>query len=130
MPYDFTLSDVIPATPQQIYDAWLDSKSHAEMTGAVANISGREGAKFSAWDGYITGVNVKLEPGKRIIQTWRTTQFKDSDSDSQIDVLLEPVAGGTRLTLHHTNVPDGHTDYEHGGWQDNYFEPMKRYFGA
>jgi hypothetical protein len=25
MPFEFTVSDVIPATPQEIYDAWLDS---------------------------------------------------------------------------------------------------------
>ncbi|MHB8628857.1 MAG: SRPBCC domain-containing protein [Aggregatilineales bacterium] len=99
------------------------------MTGTkTADASPHEGARFTAGAGYITGTNVKLEPGKRIVQTWRTTEFQDSDPDSQIVVLLEPVAGGTKLTLHHTNVPDGHTGYEHGGWQDNYFAPMKRYF--
>jgi hypothetical protein len=25
-------------------------------------------------------------------------------------------------------VPDGHTSYERGGWQDHYFKPMKAYF--
>jgi activator of HSP90 ATPase len=69
-----------------------------------------------------------LEPGRRIVQTWRTSEFSDADPDSEIEVLLEPVDGGTRLTLHHRHVPDGQLDYEHGGWQDNYFEPMRGYF--
>jgi activator of HSP90 ATPase len=64
------------------------------------------------------------------VQSWRTTKFTRTDADSQIEVLLEPVATGTRLILHHTNVPDGHTGYQNGGWQEHYFEPMKRYFGA
>jgi len=43
-------------------------------------------------------------------------------------VLLEPVPGGTRITVRHSNVPDGHTSYRDGGWQRSYFEPMKKYF--
>jgi activator of HSP90 ATPase len=130
MPFEFTVSDVIPATPQQIYDAWLDSKGHANITGgAPAKVSAKEGDKFTAWDGYISGKNVKLESGKRIVQTWRTTEFKKSDPDSQIEITLEPVTGGTQLTLHHTNVPDGQTEYE-SGWQENYFDTMKEFFGS
>ena len=130
MPFDFTVSDVIPATPQQIYDAWLDDEGHANITGgASADISPNEGERFTVWDGYITGANLKLEPGKRIVQSWRTTEFTDSDPDSQIEVVLEPVEGGTKLTLHHTNVPDGQTGYRDGGWQESYFDTMKIYFG-
>lgn len=129
MAFDFTLSDIIPATPRRVYDAWLDSKAHGAMTGSKARISAKEGAAFTAWDGYISGRNVTLEPGRRIVQSWRTTKFTTADPDSQIEVLLEPVPGGTKLTLHHTNVPDGHTSYRDGGWQKNYFTPMKAYFG-
>lgn len=130
MPFEFTVSDVIPAEPQQIYDAWIDSKGHANITGGQrARASEREGAAFTAWDGYITGTNVNLEPPRRIVQQWRTTEFTDADADSVIEVLLEPVEGGTRITVHHSNVPDGHTSYQDGGWQENYFDPMKQFFG-
>ena len=128
MTFAFTLTEVIPATPRQIYDAWLDSRGHSKMTGSKAKAAATEGAAFTAWGGYIKGRNLTLEPGRRIVQSWRTTKFTRADADSQIEVLLEPVAEGTRLTLHHTNVPDGHTGYLNGGWQEHYFEPMKRYF--
>jgi activator of HSP90 ATPase len=130
MPYNFTVSDIIPADPQAIYDAWLDSEGHANLTGgASADISATEGANYAAWDGYISGKNIRLEAGKRIVQTWRTTEFRDTDPDSQIEVLLEPVSGGTQVTIHHTNVPDGQTGYEKGGWQESYFDTMKAFFG-
>jgi activator of HSP90 ATPase len=129
MAFDFTLTAIIPATPQEVYDAWLDAKSHGAMTGSKAKAAPQEGAAFTAWDGYISGRTLKLEPGHRIVQSWRTTKFAKGDPDSQIEVLLEPVKGGTKLTLRHTNVPDGHTSYRDGGWQDNYFDPMKKYFG-
>ena len=75
MPFSFTLTDIIPATPQQIYDAWLDSRGHTKMTGSAARAKPVEGATFSAWGGYIKGKNLNLEPGRRIVQSWRTTKF-------------------------------------------------------
>jgi activator of HSP90 ATPase len=129
MSYDFTLSATIPASPRDIYNAWLDSRRHAAMTGGKAKMSKTVGAKVSAWDGYILGENLELVPGKRIVQSWRTTKFTRKDGDSTITVTLKPAKGGTRLTLAHSNVPDLHTSYQDGGWQTHYFEPMKKYFG-
>jgi uncharacterized protein YndB with AHSA1/START domain len=131
MTFAFTVSDTIPASPQQIYDAWLSSAGHAQITGGQpARISAQEGAEFTVWNGFISGRNRTLEPGRRIVQTWRATKFTNADADSQIEVLLEPVPGGTKVTLHHTDVPDGHTSYRDGGWQKSYFEPMKRHFSG
>lgn len=130
MAFAFILTEVIPATPRQIYDAWLDSRGHTAMTGSAAEAAAIEGATFTAWGGYISGHNLTLEPGRRIVQAWRTTRFTAADPDSRIDVLLEPAAEGTKLTLHHSEVPDGHTGYQNGGWQEHYFEPMKRYFAG
>src|SRR5262249_26520669 len=129
MPFEFSVSDFIPAGAQDIYDAWLSSSGHEKITGGQkAQISAQEGAAFTVWNGYITGRNLKLEPGRRIVQSWRTTKFTDTDPDSQIEVLLQPAAGGTTVTVRHSNVPDGHTSYRDGGWQRSYFEPMKQHF--
>jgi uncharacterized protein YndB with AHSA1/START domain len=128
MPYSFILTATIPASPQEVYDAWLDSRAHSAMTGGKATQSADVGAAVTAWDDYITGNNVELVPGKRIVQTWRTTEFTDEHGDSVIIVTLDPVSGGSQLTLEHTNVPDEHTSYEESGWREHYFEPMQRYF--
>jgi activator of HSP90 ATPase len=128
MTYDFKLTCALPATPEAIYDAWLDSARHTAMTGAPAQIGAGVGDVYSAWDGYIVGKTLELVPGKRIVQSWRTTDFADEDPDSTIAIELEPTGTGARLTLLHCGVPDDHTDYENGGWRDFYFEPMKAYF--
>jgi activator of HSP90 ATPase len=128
MPYDYELTEVLPASPDEIYRAWLSSEEHGAMTGGSATIDPRLGGEYEAWDGYITGRTIALEPGRRIVQTWRTSEFADPDPDSEIEVLLEPVEGGTKLTLHHRNVPPNQPDYENEGWRENYFEPMKVYF--
>jgi hypothetical protein len=81
-----------------------------------------------AWDGYITGRNLELVPGERIMQSWRTADFTDEHEDSIVTLTLTEVEGGTLLTLAHSDVPDEQTSYEPGGWQEHYFEPMKEYF--
>jgi uncharacterized protein YndB with AHSA1/START domain len=128
MPYTFTLTATIPASPVEIFEAWLDSIGHSEMTGGEATMSDEVGAEVTAWDGYISGRNLELVPGERIVQSWRTSEFADEDQDSIITVVLQEVDEGTLLTLEHRNVPDAHRSYEEGGWQSNYFEPMVAYF--
>ena len=128
MPYTFTLTASIPASPEEIYQAWLDSLAHSEMTGGEASMSDQIGAEVSAWDGYISGRNIELIPSERIVQAWRTSEFEDEDEDSVITVILEPVGAETLLTLEHSNVPDEHKSYEEGGWEFELFRTDGRLF--
>ena len=128
MPESFTISRVLPATPQQVYEAWLDDAQHTEMTGALASCEAKPGGKFMAWEGYIEGPNVELKPFERIVQNWRTSEFPDAASDSLVEINLEPSNGGTLFTLTHTNIPDGQGDRYKVGWVDQYLDPMHEYF--
>lgn len=130
MAKSFEVKTVLPATPEQVYAAWLDSTAHGEMTGGAANTSAEVGAAHSAWDGYITGKNLALKPGARILQSWRSEEFPDDAPDSTIEVLLRAVDAGTELTLVHRDVPDDQADDYEQGWLDHYFEPMHAYFAA
>ena len=128
MAIEFTVSALIAVAPEEIYEAWLDSEGHSKMTGSPAHATANVGESFDAWDGYISGKNLELEPGKRIVQSWRGSSYKDSDEDSQIEVNFEAVDDGTKITLTHTNVPDDQGSHE-PGWATHYFEPMQKYFG-
>ncbi len=97
------------------------------MTGGTAFVSDKIGDKFTAWDGYIKGKNLVLEPYNKIVQSWRSTNFEDHEDDSQIEVILNEGDSETKLTLIHTNVPESGEHYKKG-WYEHYFEPMKRYF--
>jgi len=124
---EFTLDCQLPASPLSVYNAWLSSEGHTEMTGGEASASDQDGAEFYAWDQYIWGKNIELEPGCRIVQSWRTTEFAESDPDSEIEILLSEHDGGTHLVLTHRNLQEDATQYIQG-WQDHYFNPMLRYF--
>ncbi len=127
MTLSFQVSTTIPAPPEQLYDAWLDSKAHSAMTGAGAIVSDKPGGDFQAWDGYITGRNLELEPGRRIVQAWRTVEFADEEPDSRLEITFRPVPGGTLLTIQHSELPPHGTQYQQG-WHESYFEPMLAYF--
>ena len=127
MSIDFEIFDIFSATPQQVYDAWLDSEGHSKMTGGAAEASAEVGGEFTAWDGYIWGKNLELEPGKRILQSWRTQEFQESEPDSELEIILEAAPEVTKLTLKHTGLPEHGMQYK-DGWVEHYFEPMKAYF--
>jgi activator of HSP90 ATPase len=128
--YDFEVSGLVPAPPDVVYTAWLSSDEHSAMTGGAAHVDAREGGDFDAWDGYIRGVSVKLEPFSRIVQTWRTENFTEEHVDSQIEVIFQGDEDETLVIVRHSNVPDDQLGYENGGWQKSYFDPMKAYFSA
>lgn len=121
------LIEIFTTTPEEIYNAWLDSTKHSNMTGGQAECSITIGDQFTAWDGYISGKNIHLILNEEIIQTWRTSEFDSKDEDSKLVIKLKEVKEGTELTLLHSNIPKGQTQYKEG-WEEHYFTPMKNYF--
>ena len=127
MKTEFEIECMFPVSAGTIYKAWLSSEGHSQMTGGEAQCSEVEGDAFSAWDGYISGTNIKLVPDQEIVQNWRTTEFAEEDEDSLLTIQLEPTKEGCRLKLKHERIPEGQSDYEQG-WHDHYFTPMSEYF--
>jgi len=127
MNINFEISAVIDASPQQIYEAWLDSDQHSAMTGGEAFVTNSIGDSFDAWDGYIEGKNIELKKDEAIIQHWRTSEFDVSDDDSLLEILLEEHSEGCILTIKHSHLPAHGMQYKQG-WIDNYFNPMTAYF--
>lgn len=125
------VSGVVPATPEQIYDAWLDAELHAAMTGgSAATVEGIEvGGRFTAGDGYMWGRHLVLEPGRRIVQAWRSKDFPAGAPDSRLEVVLDAADGGTWVTIRHHDVPEGQGAMYRDGWEVYYLEPMRRHFG-
>jgi len=122
------VSCILPVDPSTIYRDWMSSKGHTLFTGGTAKIDPMPGGKFSAWDGYIWGENLELEIGKRIVQTWTTSNFPDGAAPSKIEVKFDVDPEGCKITLIHTNIPDGQGKEYELGWQEHYFLPMLDYY--
>jgi uncharacterized protein YndB with AHSA1/START domain len=80
------------------------------------------------WAVYIQGANLELEPNRRIVQAWRTTDFPPGSPDSRLEILFKTVKNGTEMTLIHSGLPDGQGKGYEQGWIDYYFTPMQEYF--
>lgn len=125
----FEVSAFFPQVPaEKVYRSWLDSEAHSAFTGSPAQIDGRVDGLFTAWDGYISGRTLELEPYQRIVQSWRTTEFPEGSPDSHLEATFLDADGGTIITLRHTNIPPGQGEDYRTGWEEYYFKPMRAFF--
>lgn len=118
----------IPATPAEVYDAFMDARTHAAFTGGKATCNPKVGGKISAWDGYITGKNLKLVAGKRIVQEWITTDWIEGYPPSKLDLTFTKKGNGTELKMIHSKVPATMAASFADGWKEHYWAPLKNYF--
>lgn len=118
----------LPKSAKEVYAAWLSSEEHSSFTGSLASIQEELNSQYSAWAGYISGKILGLEKDKRILTSWRTTDFHDSHEDSLLEIELSDTSKGCKLYLKQWNIPEGMGGRYMKGWDDNYFQPMLKYF--
>jgi activator of HSP90 ATPase len=119
---------VIPALPDEVYEAFTNAKKHSEVTGGKATGNPTIGSKFTAWDGYILGKNLELEKDKKIVQEWVTSDWPQGYPPSKLELTFREVGGKTELTMVHSDVPAEREDELKQGWIDFYWEPLKAHF--
>ncbi|MBI3859636.1 MAG: SRPBCC domain-containing protein [Thaumarchaeota archaeon] len=121
-------SVVLEASPEEVFEAYVDPKKHEAFTGSTATGSKKVGGKFTAWDGYITGRYVELEGGKRILHEWKTTGWPEGYPPSVVEITFSRKGKRTKLSMVHSKVPEEQVDEYAQGWKDFYWEPLKKYF--
>jgi activator of HSP90 ATPase len=121
---------VIPASPKEVYEAYVDPKKHGKFTGSKATGKPAVGCKMTAWDGYIFGKYLELEDGKRIFQEWMTTDWVEGYPASKLELTFKKVPEGTELTMVHSDVPKERADEIADGWIEFYWNPLKEYFSG
>jgi len=112
------------APAHEVYEALMDSRKQSKFTESKCSISRKAGGKFTAYDGYIEGINLELEADKKIVQSWRASDWPEGHY-SQATFLLDEAGDTTSLTFTQTEVPEEFHDDIYQGWYDYYWEPMK-----
>ena len=88
-------------------------------------MSDKVGGKFSTDAGQVTGVNVDLVPGRRLVQAWRRKDFPEGIY-SMAAITLDPTpTGGTKLVLTHRGVPKPLLGEIEDYWRLGYWMPMR-----
>ena len=114
-------------SPPQLYEAILDQKQFAALTGLPATIDPATGGAFTMFGGLIVGRNVEFVPSQRIVQAWRPTHWEPGVY-SIVHFEFKPRAAETTLIFDHTGFPAGEYDSLDSGWHSHYWEPLKKFF--
>jgi len=118
------------ADPSTIYDLLADSQKHSAITGKAASISTKIGGAFTIGESDVTGINVDLVPGRRIVQAWRHRRFPEGIF-SMAAVTLKPTPdGGTELVLIHRGVPKDLIPETEQAWRDEVWSKLKAYLST
>jgi activator of HSP90 ATPase len=116
---------LLPAEPQDIYNALTNKKILEIWTGEDAEMAPEPETEFSLWEGSISGMNLEFEENRKIVQQW---YFGDQEEPSIVTILLHPDKKGTSVELRHTNIPDQDFDAISEGWDEDYFGALRELF--
>ncbi len=115
------------APPATVYDILADSTKHSAVTGRKATISRKIGGTFTASGNDVSGVNVDLVPGQRIVQAWRHKRFPEGIFSMAAVTLTPTTDGGTVLVLTHRGVPKDLIPETERTWREQYWSRIKAY---
>jgi uncharacterized protein YndB with AHSA1/START domain len=120
---ELTVTRTIAATPEEVYDVWIDPKSPGGpwygASKVIVNVA-VDGLFYLAmthegklWPHF--GRFVKLERPTTVEYTWMSEPTKGLES--VVTVTLEKQGAGTLVTLRHAGVPDDEMGRKHQeGW--------------
>jgi uncharacterized protein YndB with AHSA1/START domain len=120
---DLTLSRIIKAKPEQVFDVWLDTRSpggpwfgcervilQPVVDGLFYHCVRHEGRLWAHYGRFI-----RLERPRSIEHTWVSEATRGVETIVTLD--FAPRGNETALTLHHSNVPDDAMGRRHEeGW--------------
>ena len=118
------------ASPETLYEMYMDSRKHSSATGFPAKLGRKAGSAFTAFGGQLEGRTLVVVPGKMVVQAWRSIGWKKTDADSILVLNFRKEGSGGRVDLAHVNVPE----YDHQGvtkgWGKFYWKPWQAYLKA
>jgi len=121
------LAASLPATPDRLFDMYLDPAEHSAFTGFPVTVSGAPGAPFRAFNGILSGNILQVVPKRLIVQSWRSPHWGESDLDSTLILTFLPEENAARIELVQVNVVE--TDFAGvcHGWEKFYWTPWREY---
>jgi uncharacterized protein YndB with AHSA1/START domain len=120
---ELTVIRTLPATPSEVFDAWLDWKNpgspwfgaaraivHPEVDGLFFHMVNFEDHDWAHYGRFVT-----LDRPRRIQHTWVSEATRGLES--VVTLTLDRQKDQTRVRLHHANLPDDAMGRRHEeGW--------------
>ena len=118
----------IAATPETVWELLVDPVKALRWWGIGAELDPRPGGAIRVHvipGSVVSGEFVEVDPPRRLVYTWGWAEGGGGPElvppgSSTVEIELEPVEGGTSLTLVHRGLPNEEAAGAHGAGWDNY----------
>jgi uncharacterized protein YndB with AHSA1/START domain len=110
----------IRAQPEEVFRYFTEPAALTEWMGEAADLQPRPGGRFQVTirGEKVLGQYRKVEPFHYIELTWgRENSDLLPPGSTQVDISLEPVDGGTLVTLVHRGLPRSEAPRHREGWR-------------
>jgi uncharacterized protein YndB with AHSA1/START domain len=120
---------IIPATPEEVYEAFTNAKIYSEFTGDKFTGVAKVGEKFTVYD--ISGKFLELEKGERIVEEWVNSSWPKGFAPSKVELTFNKMPKGTEVILIQSNIPmEVEEDYLLEGWTEYFWNRLIKYFNT
>ena len=116
---EFRDSVEIEAPPQVVLDHLTTNEGMTAWMGQYADLDPVPGGRFAVdIAGYpVRGEYLVVEPFRRVMVSWGLVGSEELPAGaSRVEFLLTPIAGGTRVDLHHVDLPEPEVRGHEYGW--------------
>jgi len=124
----FTISALVPFSPEAVFTALTNARQIAAWSGQSGKVQPTIGGKIDLFDGWVKGIVLAYESGKRLSFTWKPSEWAKENQASIVTFLFKQTKTGTKLTLKHSGFPnDSELQSHKEGWTEFVFDPLKMY---
>jgi activator of HSP90 ATPase len=119
-------------TAEEAYQTFVDPARIAAFTRSPPKVfeGAHKGGKFELFGGNVSGEYVELEPGKKLVQSWRLGEWPQGHfSTLKIEFDQNDVDHVTVMRVTWDGVPVGQEDVTKRNWAEYYVKSIKQTFG-
>ncbi|MFC6288066.1 TIGR03086 family metal-binding protein [Nocardioides sp. GCM10027113] len=117
----YTKSVLLPVSPDEAFALITEPERLRRWQTVTARIDLRAGGEYrwTVTPGHVAaGTVVEVEPGRRVVLGWGWEGHPELAAEgSTVTFTVEPVEGGTRVTLEHAGLTDEQAVHHAEGWE-------------
>ena len=109
----------IAAPPETVFDYLTTNEGMTAWMGQYADLDPTPGGRFAVdIAGYpVRGEYLVVEPFQRVVVSWGFAGSEELPAGtSRVEFILTPITGGTRVDLHHLDLPEPAVPGHAHGW--------------
>jgi activator of HSP90 ATPase len=127
----YTQNLILPTSAIDAYECFIDERKLYSFTASPAHIQAVEQTSFTCFDGEVHGINIVLEHGYKILQTWEMNHPKWPISHSSEVCLIfnqdKVHAQQCEVQLIHSYLPEALINDIADWWNTQVWEALRFY---